>query len=148
MVSTHRLVLVGENPHRTSIAERPGLALTGSSGRNLCKIAGWEWLDYLRYTERLNLFYDPQPVWSRTLARESASEMLNMFENRRVILLGAKVAEAFGQNDAPLYRWFTERFPNHNTAVAFVPHPSGQNRVWNMKPERDRARAFLEDLIP
>lgn len=147
-MSDTKLVLVGEAPGRDSIVDRPSLALTGDSGKRLCAIAGWDWLDYLRYTERFNLFYTPQFAWNRWTAKQSADELLPMLRNRRVILLGTKVAEAFGQKDAPNYRWFTDRFPQLNVALAFVPHPSGRNRVWNSKAELEKARAFLEMLIP
>lgn len=140
----YKLVLVGEAPGRDPIVDRPSLALTGSSGRNLCTIAGWDWLEYLRKTERFNLFYEPQFAWSRWKAEGEAELLVPKFVNRQVILLGSKVAEAFKVR-GPNYEWM-EPFPI-NAAVALVPHPSGRNRLWNSTEERATARAFLGDLL-
>lgn len=142
------LILVGEAPSRESIASRPSLALTGSSERNLCRIAGWGWLAYLKRTSRYNLFLDPQPRWDARAAQERASAMGAELEGRRVILLGQKVAAAFGLAGYPSYTWLEldpER-PGY-ADVALMPHPSGRNRAWNDPAERARARAFLEGLL-
>jgi uracil-DNA glycosylase len=143
---SYKLVLVGEAPGRDDITERPSLALTGSTGKNLCAIAGWDWLNYLRYTERRNLFYTPQFAWSRWAAEGAAEEMIPLFRGRRVILLGVKVAEAFHSkaiNAAPNYEWLDL----YDGVVAKVPHPSGRNRMWNSKDERAAAHEFLKDLL-
>lgn len=140
----HKLLLVGEAPGRESIRERPSLALTGPSGKNICSLAGWEWECFLRWTERMNLFLDPQPTWHPRWARESAIEMMPLFRNRRVVLFGAKVAEAFALSSQPHYEWMEFQ---GNAAVALVPHPSGRNRAWNDAEERARAHDFLGGLL-
>jgi uracil-DNA glycosylase len=139
-----KLVIVGEAPSGESLLGRPGLALTGGSGRNLCAIAGWDWLEYLRHTERRNLFIDPMPVWDRKAARVSADELTLALEGRTVIVLGAKVAEAFDLGEDPDYRWLHLDWAD----VARVPHPSGRNRLWNSPQERKLAREFLHGLLP
>ncbi len=138
-----KLVLIGEAPGRESIRERPSLALTGSSGKALCAIAGWDWLDYLRLTERYNLFLDPQPRWNAAAAIDSAHELELMLEGRSIILLGAKVAEAFDASRDPLYTWLHFDWAD----VARIPHPSGRNRVWNSGAERRQASEFLRFLL-
>lgn len=138
------IILIGEAPGRESIAARPSLALTGSSGRNLCRIAGWEWTDYLRYTARYNLFLDPQPRWDDLEAQRRAAKIEGLpLGGHRVLLLGTKVAAAFHFGMIPLYTWSHEDWAD----VARVPHPSGLNRMWNSPAELARARAFLGPLL-
>lgn len=139
-----KLVLIGEAPGRESIRETPSLALTGSSGRNLCDIAEWDWLSYVKNTERFNLFLDPQPVWNFRLAFAAARDLELQLEGRTIIFLGAKVATAFDALRDPDYEWLHFDW----CEAAKVPHPSGRNRKWNTIAERKRARAFLHGLIP
>jgi uracil-DNA glycosylase len=137
-----KLVIVGEAPG----AERPPdpkMVLLGSTGANLAKIAGWSWRDYFALTERHNLFLDPQPHWNLRKAKAAAADLEHKLEGRDIILLGSKVAEAFGYEDMPNYRWHNEVWAN----IARVPHPSGRNRVWNDDAERARARLFLQWLL-
>lgn len=142
------LVLIGEAPGGTlSIAHRPALALTGRAGRAICDLAGWDWTTYLRRTERHNLFLDPMPDgrWPRRLAAVRARQLALRLEGRTIILLGAKVAEAFDLAEEPLYSWLYWATDWAN--VAKIPHPSGRNRMWNDPAEKARARAFLEGLL-
>lgn len=138
-----RLVIVGENPHRTSVAHRPALSLTGSSGRNLCAWAGWPWLTYLRRTERTNLFLDPQPTWDAEEARRRAEAM--WFGDRRVLLLGTRVARAFDADTWPIFEW--RPLLGWGAEAARIPHPSGLNRAWNDVDVRTQAREFLGGLL-
>lgn len=137
------LVIIGENPHRESVAHRPALSLTGSSGRNLVAIAGWEWPCYLRHTERTNLFFDPQPRWDAKAAAARAHEIALKLEGRTIILCGQKVAAAFGMADEPLFEWLVVDWAN----VAKIPHPSGSCRLWNDPAVRAEARLFLHGLV-
>ncbi len=137
------LVVIGENPHRVSVAHRPALSLTGSSGRNLAAVAGWPWHCYLRHTERINVFMDPVPRWPAKLARVRAQELMTELEGRTIVLCGARVAEAFGLADAQLFTWLHEDWAN----VAKIPHPSGSNRLWNDPAVRVQAREFLGRLL-
>jgi len=148
--------LVGEAPGgHVDITHRPSLALTGTSGRRLCALAGWDWLAYLRHTHRTNLFTTPQDAaWDAGEARARARRIGAKLYRRGAsptVLLGAKVAAAFGLTQVPTYEW-VEYWPAGGTGpgmrVALVPHPSGRNRLWNVESERDRARAFLRDLVP
>jgi hypothetical protein len=135
---------VGEAPGRVAIpSPQFGTALQGRTGANLAKIAGWPAGLYLVGTDRRNLFYDPQPAWNTHVARMSALRMRDTFHDDKVILLGVKVAEAFGLADLPMYTWRAER----NFNVARIPHPSGKNHAWNDPAERERARKFLKPLI-
>jgi uracil-DNA glycosylase len=139
----YKLLVFGEAPGRDSISHSPSLALTGASGRALCGYAGWGWLDYLKGTERVNLFMDPQPVWMRDEARESAVNLLWTIRGRRALLLGGKVAQAFGVAGSPHYTWMDFA----GGSIALMPHPSGRNRMWNEQGEKLTAHDFLQDLL-
>ena len=153
-----RLILVGESPAHGSLIGREEDALTGSSGRNLCKIAGWEWEDYLKYTERRNLFYVeiPEGRWRPDLARVQAAFMAGEVAGRgvRVVLLGQKVKAAFDaflKTDVPLLDWAVVGKKvgrrDFRFTVGYIPHPSGRNRVWNDPEKVALAREFLHDLL-
>lgn len=142
-----RLVLVGESlggkpPHD------PALALTGPTGRNLCKWAGWDWDDYLRLATRLNLFEDPPERWDKEEAARRAVALVPRLVGKRVIFLGAKVSAAFGiWVLKPQFRWFDLGYGPRGAKGAVIPHPSGRNRVWNDPAVREAAREFLADAL-
>ena len=139
-----RLVIVGEAPGKISIPPTlPGLALTGNTGANLAAIAGWPTGLYIAQTDRRNLFYTVQPQWDAEAARKSAQLLRDSFRHDLVILMGTRVAEAFGVSERPMYTWWIEREGN----FARIPHTSGRNRVWSDPDERARARAFLKPLL-
>lgn len=139
-----RLIIVGEAPGKIGISPTlPGLALTGNTGRHLADIAGWPFGLYLAQVDRRNLFYDVQPKWDVEKARAAARRLEASFSGDKVILMGTRVAEAFGAIDRPLYEWWGDHYCN----FARIPHTSGRNRVWNDPAERARARAFLKPLI-
>lgn len=136
------VVLVGENPLRLDLTGRPELSLTGSSGQNLARMAGVSWPAYLRRTERRNLFYVPVERWDPEAAALEA-ELMDI-AGRRVILLGRKVATAFGAPTLwPNYEWHSFR----DARVATMPHPSGLNRVYNSTAERYAAGNFLREAM-
>jgi uracil-DNA glycosylase len=140
----YKPVIIGEAPGRDSLRDTPSFALMGSTGRNLCAIAGWDWDEYLRRTERVNLFVDPiVGKWSPETARRAAHDLLPLFRGRRVIVLGRKVAAAFGLDSAGNYSWMDFA----GGRVMLVPHPSGRNRMWNDPLERAAAGDSLWDLL-
>lgn len=153
-----RLILVGEAPGSGSLIGRENEALTGSSGRNLCKIAGWEWKDYLSKTERRNLFYVeiPHEAWRPDLARTQAAFEIGDIAGRgiRVVVLGDRVRQAFQsflKVEIPRFDWVLAgakvRRHDFRFTVAAVPHPSGRNRYWNDSANVEEARRFLEGLL-
>lgn len=147
-MGTPRLVLIGEAPGGGLTVSHPlELTLAGSTGRNLCAIAGWDWDTYLAVTDRRNLFDTPMPAWLSDVARSRALVLAPDIEGHRILLLGARVARAFGVAAEPPYAWFWQRVGYPDLRLARIPHPSGLNRVWNDPAERARARAFLEKLL-
>lgn len=125
--------LVGEhNPyarhHRYDLYPEPQKA----SGWRLCSmILGLSADEYLQRFHRWNLVNGGP--WSKSRARWAAFgiEVLRESMDTRAILLGAKVAEAFGLAFTPY------------EAVGpylMLPHPSGRNRCWNEPGAMERAR--------
>lgn len=136
-------LLVGEcNPYQEK--ERARFALypypERSAGGRLCRvILGLEPRAYLAAYHRANLC---SGSWSIPAARRRAQELMQEFyapdRELPIVLLGAKVAEAFGQRFEP----FT-----HSSTGPFVllPHPSGLSRLWNESGTFERARALLRE---
>jgi hypothetical protein len=105
----------GAGPHYALYPDPPGCA-----GERLChRVMGLRRGTYLSSFERVNLLQGPK--WSAPLARMAAAEMRGR-TNRVVILLGRRVAEAFGYRGAII--------PSGEDDV-LLPHPSGRNRIWN-----------------
>jgi hypothetical protein len=142
-----RLVLVGEAPGAVSIRHRPELALTGSTGRNIARLTQVGWAEYLRHTDRRNLFYDPQDPWPTAKARDAARSLEPTLDGLWVVLLGARVADAFGLGGLPHYEWMDAEWPASRAVVALAPHPSGRNRVLNDPTERARFGVFMRAAI-
>jgi hypothetical protein len=139
-----KVVLVGEqNPYGSD----PDFALypapDGCSGHRLCcVILGMRRADYLRSFERVNLCDGP---WETKTARRRAESL----RGRRVVMLGAKVARAFGAAYDPL---MASRLRDVGTKQHFVhflclPHPSGRCRTWNEPGMVERARAAVAEFV-
>lgn len=135
-----RPLIVGEsNPYQGD----PRFALyptpRGSAGDRLCRLVmGLEPSEYLTRFDRVNLCPE---LWSRREARQHAEAIAA--EGRAVlVLLGARVAEAFGaQPRAP----FSVRTVGASRAV-LLPHPSGRARTWNQPGAFERARSLLREV--
>jgi hypothetical protein len=129
-------LLVGEtNPYQQAEVEHYALYPypERSAGGRLCRvILGLEPHPYLRAYARHNLC---SGKWSAPAARKRAEELLLQYpEPLPIVLLGAKVAEAFGHPFAPFTR--EGRFVR-------LPHPSGLSRLWNESGAFERARALM-----
>ncbi len=129
-----KILLVGElNPY----GEDPAMALFPlpklASGARLCRVLGLTSGEYLRRFDRMNLCTG---YWSAHRAKMVAGD-IRKHERcwARVVLLGAKVASAFG-----LKPWVPF------TAVGryvMLPHPSGRSRGWNEAGAAKRARELV-----
>lgn len=89
--------------------------------------------DYLRRYDRVNLCAGK---WSAPEARLRAAGLVS--DGALLVLLGAKVAAAFGLDHEP----FTVA-GLRGAVVVQLPHPSGRCRVWNDPASYGRARAVL-----
>lgn len=132
-----RLVVVGEAPPARGTGSAG--ALDGDSGRRLARLAGAELGDLLASCDRVNLL--PTAEWSAPAAREAAERLAPRLHGRRALLLGARVAEAFGLAGAPQLEWLAHR----GGLKAACPHPSGLNRAMNDPATR---RAVGDLLAP
>lgn len=129
-------VLIGEsNPYGGD----PYYALVpypdGCSGHRLCRLVlGLTDDEYMDRFDRVNLC---DGKWSIKSARERAD--LLRHTHSRHILLGAKVAAAFGVEFKPF---------EVIQSLLVLPHPSGLNRMWQEQGAFERARkavtAYLE----
>lgn len=162
-------ILVGEaNPY----SRDPEMALfhlpRGATGDRLRRLVlglrAW------RY-ERLRRFDLCERRWSIAEAREEAQRLRNAYPTGRFVLLGVKVAEAFGwkitggyvgaESEARMPPLAAEHFlaqpkirPEETHALVgqgrliFIPHPSGLNRFWH-RPEAVRVcREVLRAEFP
>jgi hypothetical protein len=148
-----KIIIIGEAPtpgnRQAGQALHPHLC---ASGRRLLDYSGWTLAEYLGRTDRRNLY--PHPVdkstpWNAAFARIAAQvDARSIPLGGTVILLGHRVAEAFGYVHASVLTGFLPLdgglFGRH---VAVVPHPSGRSRYWNNPANRDAARAFLRAVM-
>lgn len=149
---TSRVLLVGEmNPY----GEDPEYALyhlpTGASGDRLRRILGLDSVAYLALG-RVNLC---EGRWSMPAARARAAALIRDASWTSYVLLGRKVAGAFGYTEpafsAQQLTWHQldglgrEHAP---VVVVSLPHPSGLNRAWNVAGSVDKARDLLCLVVP
>ena len=141
-----RPLLVGEsNPYGSGAAFALFPRPERSAGGRLCRVVlGMREVDYLARFDRCNLL-GPLPAgkWDRELARAAARDVLIERPNRRLILLGARVAAAFGMEFRPF-----EVEPRRGWAALMLPHPSGRCRIWNDPMAVVQARNAVERFAP
>jgi len=139
-------VFIGEhNPY----GDRPAFALFdepahSAGGRLRRKILGVRPHTY-RLCERYNLCVG---TWDRERAKVRAAQILNDHAGqpeRVLVLLGRKVAEAFGLADMPA---FSSRQIIGGPRVVVLPHPSGRNMTWNDPASVARARLAIRTACP
>lgn len=116
----------------------------GCAGDRLCRVVlGLEPEEYLRRFERTNLCLGQ---WDPRAAREAADGLMTRPGSQPFVLLGKKVAGAFGLGTAPSFHRFRLPVPGrrplphgHHIRMALrLPHPSGRCLEWN-----DREKVFL-----
>lgn len=140
-------LLVGQAPSRDSDPNDP---LMGRSGGRLMDLFDLPPSLYRDYFERVNLLEEfpgkagKGDLFDRVFAVQSAAKItidLALFPRPFVLLLGNKVATAFGR-ERPIFR----RFAIHGTRAYVVPHPSGINLWWNDPKNVRRAKRFFKRL--
>jgi len=131
-------LLVGElNPYQQAEIEHYALYPypERSAGGRLCRvILGLDPHLYLRAYARHNLC---SGKWSAPAARLAAAGLLERYpEPLPIVLLGARVATAFGYPFQPFTR---------DLRYVHLPHPSGLSRLWNESGTFERARALMRE---
>lgn len=143
-----RLILVGEAPGgKSGSLPGPALDVRGATGKRLSRMMKLTPEEFMAL-DRRNLFdtTDEGRAWDRYAAARRAWRMTKTFEDGdRVILLGGRVADAFGLRDYPRFVWMSinPEDPLCPVDIAIIPHPSGRNRAYNDPAIYDEATAFL-----
>jgi hypothetical protein len=157
-----KLVLVGEAPSAATAWRAGAAPLVGETGRRLALWSSLSAADFRRATVCVNLFDDLPQRWTQREARARAEWLWsNMTQSKdvmwarygawhvelcgatSVLLLGARVARAFGFVHLPPYVWHVTAGPR----LATMPHPSGHNLYWNDKGNVNKASAFLRAAL-
>lgn len=112
----------------------------GSAGERLWRMTGMTRVDYLRAFTRLNLC---GREWHPGTAQATAASLLASRRRSPVVVLGAATWRALRVGPHPR--------PGGSVEVGgwrlyYLPHPSGQNLVYNDPRERRRAGALLRRL--
>lgn len=147
---TNRIVLIGPNPTIGSNPKEP-LYLGGSNrgiGKSLVRLSRLDPDSYVIAFERHYLLPlhqgrhrggDRLPVH---LARQAAKGLVQALRGRTVVLVGRKVAKAFGVDHiAPFVR-----VEMAEATMTWIPNPCGANRWWNDPANRNAGEAFLSNL--
>lgn len=154
-------LLVGESPSRSG-DRFWRLPLSGAPARVLCQCAGWEadgpaaqlgswtWALYSRFetVNTIERYADASP-WSAPRARERGEAIwVAAVRERRpsVVLLGRRVAAAFGLVDVDFFAWRGGggvAMPR----VVVLPHPSGRNLLLNEPRTRERIGRALREAV-
>lgn len=140
-----RGLLVGEAPGPNTDPLLPLFPSPNSAGSRLLRYAGVPVSDWLGKLARMNLC---DGTWSaRRVVAGRARALAFLFDEAnyhdgeplRVLLLGARVAAAWGCSRPFGY---TEEYGwrDQPLRVAWVPHPSGRNLLYNSRRNQLRAR--------
>ena len=151
-----RIFLIGEhNPYGADPRYALFPAPARSAGARLCRVLGMTRAGYIARFERRNLLTGPSPErdvfrWSVSKAREAASAIRRgMGEGDCAVLLGARVAAAFGAPFKPCEGWtccYTGSAGPGEVLYLTIPHPSGRSLLWNEQGMADRVRLAVEEL--
>lgn len=139
-------LIVGEAPSKNEATERP---IEGRVAKRLAKCAGLTLEEFLEHFDRVNLLHVRQDtkdkgfLFNLPAAKVEAARMLTTFEPRRVvILLGGRVAEAFG-----VHREYFNEVSLGKAYGYIVPHPSGINRWYNDKDNVRNMSIFMHSVM-
>lgn len=158
-----RAIIVGEAPGPNTFNDCPMYPYPErSAGGRLLKMSGMKPLDYLRAFHRVNLNVEYSKHWGapqQEEARHTAGLLGPVAENLALplVLLGVRVARAFGLEHAEQLQWMRFNGEPGNAARTWLPekavdtglravrlpHPSGRNHVYNNPATVGRAGARL-----
>lgn len=140
------IVLVGEmNPYgadpRFALYDEPPNSAGGRLRRKILDMSRRDYLALPRY----NLCVDK---WSLKNARARAAEIRSVNSDRVIVMLGRKVATAFGYEEMGAFGVATVRRVFDSNRFVALPRPSGRCLAWNDPDSIRRARALLLSLDP
>lgn len=148
-----KVLVVGEDFGRSPVQyHNDRYALSGASGRRLAALAEVDLVDFLVATERTNVVELPEHWLVPTAVAAGIQRIARQMGGRRTILLGSRVAKAFGVYDARQMEWRPIKFVTKGNEmadglVARMPHPSGRNLWWNDPANVARAAVFWREAI-
>ena len=149
-----RILLVGEDFGRSPLRYHSDrYALTGRSGERVAELAGLGFpTEYARVFARSNVVELPSGWSDPDEVRDGLFRLAPMMLRApRTILLGRRVAAAFGLLDLELLEWKQWQVRSDRPMVApeisRLPHPSGRNRWWNDPTNVRLAETFLRDTV-
>lgn len=134
-------LVVGECPGKNTCSTLPMFPYpASSSGGRLLKISRLPVETFLGRIRRVNLIETHHEIWPTHTARVRALEIVeeNAVKNTRIVLLGAKVGDAFGAS-----RYF-DMGEIRGSHYVCIPHPSGLNRAYNDPVVRTGASIALQ----
>lgn len=140
-----QILFVGEQPGT------PGGEAFAPYGRGtgvrLARLAGMDSYSFRSRFEFINLMsWGP---WSVPIARGAASKIIPLALHHgatRIVLLGRRVSEAFGNGTHSKARYFVE-FEREGFTIVSIPHPSGRNRLWNNPRNVRKAEALIRRWV-
>jgi hypothetical protein len=133
----------GADPHYALYPDPPGCA-----GERLChRVMGLRRGTYLSSFERVNLVQGPK--WNAPVARTAAANIAaDCSKTRTIVLLGRKVASAFGYAGWKGIVWRPGTAYAPDLKFVVIPHPSGRNKVWNDRGVVASWRGVLLAALP
>jgi uracil-DNA glycosylase len=155
-------LMVGESPSRTGDRYHR-FPLSGAPARTLCRAAGWEpdgpaselgswtWALY-GWFETVNVFsrYADATPWSAVIARQRAIEIVKDSRPGTIVVLGNRVAAAFGILDSSnpfVWLEWSSAAIGHSYRIVRIPHPSGRNRLLNDPAMREAVGRTLREAV-
>lgn len=136
-----KIVLVGQAP-----MEDPSGLISGRSVEKLallCGIAAASLGDHFEVRSCVENFNDGK--FDMRAAKKRVNEVLVPgLANRMVLLLGKKVARAFGYTDPVPFLIADDK---RGFKFAYLPHPSPINLYWNKPENVEQAKAFFSGLL-
>ncbi len=145
-------IIVGEGPSPSFVGHPKLRPLFGNPTRVLCDAMGLEvsctghradLLRYVKFGRLASLESLCKGKWDLREAESKATVLCFGASGRTFILLGKRVARAFGFRDLPFFQQKVHW--SHNLVV--LPHPSGLNRLWNDEETRRKAGDVLKKFL-
>lgn len=135
------------NGHKYDLYDEPANATGARLRTKILDVSPAIYYDEARFIRR-NLL-DKGERWTVRNAREAAELLRREIDRAPTVLLGAKVAAAFGLDTAPFVEHsilFGYQMGPTPWRVLVLPHPSGLCRAWNQPGAFERARAAVAAL--
>lgn len=135
MPKVRTLTIIGEAPNSQGVEK-----YDTQSGKRLLRLMGTQ-------VPWHNIHGALPPRWSARVARARIRDWVAMHpkDSEPFLLLGRKVSAAFDiPKDALWLEWYATAAHRHPMIV--FPHPSGQNRWWNIEANAQAAGELLQAL--